>query len=658
MTHNITHPKSTHTYRPDIDGLRGVAVALVLGFHAFPALIPGGFVGVDIFFVISGYLISSILIKDLTEKKFSFSDFWGRRIRRIFPALVIVLIASLGFGYFALFAFEFKQLGLNSAAGAGFISNFVSITQAGYFDTAADTKPLLHLWSLAIEEQFYIVWPILLWFTFKLRIKPMIVIVLVCALSFLLNIRLINTSGVVAFYSPQTRVWELLAGALVASLTIDRRWTINQINVTLANLFSLLGFALIITSIFILNGRSRFPGLLALLPVVGTCMLIIANQHSWIGRTILSSKLLVGIGLISYPLYLWHWPILSFLQITTGHSVSTSALLIALATSVLLAWITYRFVELPIRFSGHKRLKTYLLVCAMIACGLVGYFVYQESGFPNRQSFKSYGIETSTGFGTDSACQKNHPQPSDFCTSSKRGETEDVLLLGDSHAQHLFLGLKKYFDSKQQNLVAIGIGNCQPLLNVETKLYGALKHCPDLFNSVLSEAASTANIKTVILSSYAISAIAGGIDYISGKDITLINLSNQTLESQDAYLEGLSLTLKLLTNSNKDVVLILDNPELNFDPTLCIGRPLGLAEKICRVPRNVVDNRLNNLRKAILELTKRYPTVRIFDPFEYLCDRDYCYAELNGQLLYHDKNHLSKAGSNFLGEAFLKFNSF
>lgn len=255
MTHSQTSFVRKHNYRRDIDGLRGLAVALVLAFHAFPSLVHGGFIGVDIFFVISGYLISSILLEELAHDSFTFSSFWGRRIRRIFPALILVLIANLGFGFFALFPFEFKQLGLNALAGASFASNFVSITQASYFDTAADTKPLLHLWSLAIEEQFYIFWPVLLWLSFKVRLNLLVVILFVLGTSFLLNLHEINVSRIVDFYSPQTRVWELLAGALVARFSVNKNHFVRQAIVNFPNLSALLGFTLIIFGVFFLNGH-------------------------------------------------------------------------------------------------------------------------------------------------------------------------------------------------------------------------------------------------------------------------------------------------------------------------------------------------------------------------------------------------------------------
>jgi len=216
---HLTHPK----YRPDIDGLRAIAVLAVVAFHAFPSWFKGGFIGVDVFFVISGYLISTVIFENLDKETFSFSEFYARRIKRIFPALIIVLIACLVFGWFALLADEYNQLGKHVAAGAGFISNIVFWNESGYFDNVSDTKPLLHLWSLGIEEQFYIVWPFLLWFAWKRNFNILTITVLVCIASFVLNIKGIKQDVVATFYSPETRFWELLSGSLLAWVTLYKK---------------------------------------------------------------------------------------------------------------------------------------------------------------------------------------------------------------------------------------------------------------------------------------------------------------------------------------------------------------------------------------------------------------------------------------------------
>jgi peptidoglycan/LPS O-acetylase OafA/YrhL len=216
---HLSHPK----YRPDIDGLRAFAVLAVVAFHAFPNWIRGGFIGVDVFFVISGYLISTIIFENLDKGTFSFTEFYARRIKRIFPALLLVLIACFTFGWFTLLADAYKQLGKHIAAGAGFISNFTLWDEAGYFDNSTETKPLLHLWSLGIEEQFYIVWPLLIWFAWKRKFNLLTITIVVAIASFILNIKGIQHDLVATFYSPQTRFWELLSGSLLAWVTLYKK---------------------------------------------------------------------------------------------------------------------------------------------------------------------------------------------------------------------------------------------------------------------------------------------------------------------------------------------------------------------------------------------------------------------------------------------------
>lgn len=216
---HLSHPK----YRPDVDGLRAIAVLAVVFFHAFPSLIRGGFVGVDVFFVISGYLISTIIFENLDRGTFSFSEFYARRIKRIFPALILVLVACFVFGWFVLLADEYKQLGKHIAASAGFISNIIFWNEAGYFDNAQETKPLLHLWSLGIEEQFYILWPLVIWVIWKRKFNLLTITFFLAIASFMLNLKGVQQDAVATFYSPQTRFWELLSGSLLAWTAVYKK---------------------------------------------------------------------------------------------------------------------------------------------------------------------------------------------------------------------------------------------------------------------------------------------------------------------------------------------------------------------------------------------------------------------------------------------------
>ncbi len=347
---HLSHPK----YRPDIDGLRAIAVLAVVAFHAFPGWIRGGFIGVDVFFVISGFLISTIIFESLDRDAFSFREFYARRIKRIFPALLCVLITSFAFGWFALLAEEYKQLGKHIAAGAGFVSNFALWSEAGYFDVAADVKPLLHLWSLGIEEQFYIVWPLVLWFSWRRKFNLFGLVALIAVVSFCLNIYEVNKDPVAAFYSPQTRFWELLCGSMLAWFALYKKEFFSRIGLrldgllcsvicrerfgndgkTLSNVLSVTGFLLVFIGFWCISKSVGFPGKWALLPVSGAVLIIASGSGAFLNRWVLSNKIAVWFGLISFPLYLWHWPILSFLRIVESGTPSPEARIAAVFLSI------------------------------------------------------------------------------------------------------------------------------------------------------------------------------------------------------------------------------------------------------------------------------------------------------------------------------------
>ena len=377
-----SRPDTPHVkYRPDIDGLRAVAVLAVVGFHAFPNWVSGGFVGVDIFFVISGFLISTIIFEGLDTGRFSFLEFYSRRVKRIFPALLLVLVACLSFGWALLLADEYAQLGKHVAGGAGFVSNLVLWNESGYFDGGSDKKPLLHLWSLGIEEQFYIVWPLLLWAFWKRRVGVLTVTLLIFLASFGLNIAGIAHDPVATFYSPLTRFWELLCGSLLAWLSLKQ----NAIRLTgpsatfpglraiaaflalegkrspLRNALS-IGGALLIAVVFLLVTKEKaFPGWWALPPTLGAALLIAAGPEGWVNRVLLARRTMVFFGLISFPLYLWHWPLLSFVRIVVSEAAPRAIRVAAVLLAIALAWVTYKLIEKPLRFGGHGYLKSVVL---------------------------------------------------------------------------------------------------------------------------------------------------------------------------------------------------------------------------------------------------------------------------------------------------------
>lgn len=392
MSSSQANPSTEHStkYRADIDGLRALAIGLVVLYHAFPKLLPGGFIGVDIFFVISGYLISSIIYEHLSTHRFSFVDFYVRRIKRIFPALLIVLISCFALGWFTLLANEYQQLGKHIFGGAAFVSNLILWNESGYFDQASHLKPLLHLWSLGVEEQFYFLWPLLMYIAWKRQLNLLWVACSIFIISFALNLYQIYHVENIAttFYLPHTRFWELMAGAILAYLAHDNpnqysksaehaknsehlthsEHTENSQNLYRSDFQSIVAIALIGIGVVLINEHTLFPGYWAMLPVLGTVLLIHAGPTAWINRTFFSHRYAVWLGLISFPLYLWHWPALVFTRILEGSLITYTGVInriIAILIAIALAWLTYWLLERPIRFGPYPKTKAVLLTLLM-----------------------------------------------------------------------------------------------------------------------------------------------------------------------------------------------------------------------------------------------------------------------------------------------------
>ncbi|NRB11352.1 MAG: acyltransferase [Rickettsiaceae bacterium] len=363
-------------YRKDIDGLRAIAVLAVVLFHAFPKVIKGGFLGVDIFFVISGYLITSIIIKDFNNDTFSIYKFYSRRIKRIFPSLITVITICLIFGWYTLTNDELSHLAKHIKTSSLFYINFILAHESGYFDIATSLKPLMHLWSLAIEEQFYIFWPLLIYFARKKGFNLLSIFSIIFLVSLIIGINSTAKNPTIAFFYPFSRICELTAGGMVAFIKSQNFQIISRIiqplnnlcnlvvykdkslhtNTTLINTLSTIGFLINILSIIILKNTKHFPGKHILLPVIGTIFILIAGEKSYINKKILSHKVMIWIGLISYPLYLWHWPLFAFANILEGEALTTNIIIAILIIIIFMSWLTYLLIEKPIRYSKSKKL--------------------------------------------------------------------------------------------------------------------------------------------------------------------------------------------------------------------------------------------------------------------------------------------------------------
>ena len=668
---------SPASYRPDIDGLRALAVISVVLFHAFPNAIPGGFIGVDIFFVISGFLITSIILKGLTNKNFSFLDFYTHRTRRIFPALITVLGCTYVFGYATLLPDELKSLGEHLASGAIFIENLQLQNEIGYFDQAIEVKPLMHLWSLAIEEQFYILYPLFLWVMSALRISPIVSIGSVGIASFTYNILATSQPDAPAYYLPQTRFWELLAGGILASVQHTNK-TINShsthpiklsphrvLTRFSSNITGSAGLALLLASLWIVDSQKPFPGWWALPPVLGTILIILSGPQTFGNRWLLGNRWMVWVGLISYPIYLWHWPILAFSRIIQSTPPSTSQKWVFLALTVALAWLTYKFIESPIRFK-HKGWKVTASLClGLVACAAIGSYSDKRNGFSHRimrSSASTNAFIWPQSAKYDPQCDAlNLPFHAKFCQTTGKPDPE-TMLIGDSHANRLGLGLKEYFNQINGHFLQLGEPGCLPFFDVKRTGNRMTYKCTEIMNQALQLAISSAEVKTVILSSRGALHVEGhGFGPQEERFDSRITRPDLADDAQNpaVFEQAMRDTLQKLTAGHKAVVFVIDVPELDFDPLSCIDIPTPSMTRraqhpSCDIPRPAVDHRNKRYWDLVRKVTNDFPSVRVFSPIPYLCDASTCRARAAEGLLYTDNHHLSTIGSKLIADALVR----
>jgi peptidoglycan/LPS O-acetylase OafA/YrhL len=611
---------SDASYRADIDGLRGVAVAAVVLFHAFPAALPGGFVGVDVFFVISGFLITSLIVGAMDEGRFSLAHFYARRIRRLFPALILVLAASLGAGWYILSTESFVRLGGHAAAASAFVSNLVFWRESGYFEAAAGATPLLHLWSLGVEEQFYLTWPVLL-ALFARRLNVTVITALLMAVSFTANIAVSAGDPADAFYLPHTRAWELLAGAWLALRLRSRaplpRW------------LGAAGLALIALSLVVIGEDQRFPGWWALGPVVGACLVIAAGPVAPVNR-LLSSRALVVLGLISYPLYLWHWPILAFARLSLVEPASPLLVVGLIVLAVGLAWMTQSLVEAPIRFGRLRHSVTAVAVLVVCAAGVGAAGAATADG---RIGVRSNRFDSIVGVAYDYArayrggvCQLSTSQsPAAFAAScvdqdfARPGKTR-VLLWGDSHAAHLYPGLRALAGDARIALAQFTADGCAPLVDEPTPF------CRGVHDLVQTRVTALRPDAIVLAADWTapkverLVASVGAIRRLSSAPIIVVGPVPQW---------GMALPQQLVVFSQR--------------------HPSAAA------PSRLRDG-LDDGRFALDSVIRRLdlgPAVHYVSAIGALCNDEGCLAVVDGQLTAFDAAHLTDVGSHVVAEAVL-----
>ena len=626
-------------YRAEIDGLRALAVIPVILFHAGFEWFSGGFVGVDVFFVISGYLITTIIISEMAEGKFSMVNFYERRARRILPALFFVMAACLPFAWLWLTPSDLKDFGQSLIAVSFFSSNMLFWLESGYFDTAAELKPLLHTWSLAVEEQYYILFPIFLMLTWRLGVKWISIIL---SFVFLLSLGLAVlgtqyvtnpqiTSG--TFFLLPARGWELLVGVFAAFYlkykTHPKSRTFNQI-------LSLLGFSMIAYSIIVFDETTPFPSLYALIPTIGTGLLILCAVPKTIVHNLLSLKAIVGIGLISYSAYLWHQPLLAFARHRAVGDISEVLLLILCSASLVMAWLSWRFVEKPFR-NKHVFSRKFIFVfsiAGMIIISAIGIYADVKNGWFDYVTTENLDI-TSGDIGHDEFhlyVKENYPLCSDEVILSKApvwdglircqqssDNAPDVAIFGDSHAEHLFLGLNA--ESNNDYIYLIRGGDA--FAGEETHQY------------LVDYIVNNTEVKTVIYSIYW--------------------HEKYDRYGEDVLNERLTQTLNLFSQAGKNLIIVADVPDFIFDAKFCYYVKMFNEKKHkCGISISEFQS-----QRRYLPILKRIASdfgAELLDPSVLFCGDEECNMVKDRTILYRDNDHINIPASIMVGK-FLTQNS-
>lgn len=643
-------------YRAEIDGLRAIAVVPVVLFHAGFNAVSGGFLGVDVFFVISGYLITSIILSEMEAGQFSLLSFYDRRARRILPALSFVLLCSLPFAWFLLLPGDYREFSQSLIAVSTFLANIFFWQESGYFDTLAELKPLLHTWSLAVEEQYYILYPLFLMAAWRFG-KRAIVWALVAA--FILSLAMAQWGAynkpMAAFFLLPTRAWELLIGCFAAFYLRNRQ---PPVSLAISNALSLVGLAAILWAVFAFNDAMPLPGLYSLVPTVGAGLIILFAVPRTVVHAVLSQRAFVGLGLISYSLYLWHQPVFVFWRHYNVFEPTPPQMGLLLLTCLVMAYLSFRFVEAPFRRGNWTNRRQTLIISVLTLGGflIVGVGGNATHGFPGRVPEAAEQIQAFRP-GDTSGCH-NSLEASDIgqgarCVLGAPDVPPSVAFVGDSHTARITDALVEVLSPRNVSFVTFNGSWCAPLLNFTTNNIhkaGCVEEVRASFDQIIHDE----NIQTVVLfaewahythgfrwpdnvaSVYQFSE-SGDFDFSSGK------VSENATHVQRALVH----TLELLTAAGKTVVMVLPTPEFEFSVPMLLSALVmrDAAFEDYYMSMDHYDQRSADVREMLIQAAQTYSATTV-DPITVLCDADTCRLDDGqGNPLYEDSNHLSFYGA-------------
>jgi peptidoglycan/LPS O-acetylase OafA/YrhL len=648
-------------YRREIDGLRAIAVLSVIFFHAGLKTFSGGYLGVDIFFVLSGYLITSIILKDIQNNQFSLIKFYEKRCRRILPAIFIVLLVSIPFAWFLLLPHELKLFARSLTYTSLSVSNIYFFNSTNYFDRASELKPLLHTWSLGVEEQFYMLYPLLLLFIWKKGIKTSYVVLAIISA---ISLTVAHWSSIhyplASFYLLHTRAWELLSGALLGMYLFNRQ---NPIEATNKNsLLSTLGFILILISLFTYEESMPNPGFYTLPPIIGT-LLIIAFTHpdQLIGK-LLSNRILGGLGLISYSAYLWHQPLFAFMRINSLGSLNVWGMITGIVATIILAIITWKFIEQPARDLKRLTRKQVFIgsglgLAFFLAIGITG---EAKKGFESRYRIPPAVVND---FNLDNFSLKCYADR--FCeVGDLTAKKSDILVIGDSHAQSILSAFEKVGHQTKTKTTFMGMVGCPPLLDVVIlKGPPVLGVCEKLVEKQIEFIKKERPKKIFLVSRW--SAYVDG-DYDGRGMFYLGKHTNDTIDKEytkKVYLEGIEKTIATYQAMGSEVYVMGQIPQQRFSAKefyyLIYDEKKPVEDKKLLLKKYSVslEDHLNLQKnnRQFFESLQQKGLGQLIIPDDIFCRDGYCPLGTLERTYYRDKDHISNYGAEQLAPLLLPY---
>ncbi len=655
-------------YRADIDGIRAIAVSTVILFHFGVSAFSGGFVGVDIFFVLSGYLISSIIFDQLEKKRFSFSTFYFRRIRRLFPVYVVVMLTTLALAYVFMLPREFREFGQSLVASTVYLSNVLFYLEAGYFDTASHLKPLLHTWSLSVEEQFYLVFPFVAWACARCSRKQLFIIFVIFTLaSFIAALFYIEHDNSAVFYLYPFRAWEMFLGTLLATRTIP---TINSVKWN--NVVAVIGLSLVILPTIFYTDKILFPGFSAFIPCFGTVLLLHSGsaQHGWVYQ-LLSSKPPVFIGKLSYSLYLWHWPLYVLFAYIRPDGLSVLEVSMVAAATFAASFICYHWVEAPFR---HGRVPlsnskpAVFVITAIVSCVFIaiGFGIHKTNGVPQRLDSKTAAFAQAGGdlFGDLSGCEEedNLVLPNiGYCTIGQPLQSESYTLIwGDSHGGAYKRGFSHLIEGTNHHALLAWTGGCPTVFNIDKDESVSSRaidaRCKERNRAVLELIKNDKRINSVIMVgrwSYYIHGEGVGVD-VHNK-IAIWPEGGERLQDGtqgEFFTQVFIATLHTLKTLGVKTFVVEQPPEFEryLARTLAINLMNGSADlnesitQLTQQPYSKVNDRQSKIQLALSQAEQKN-LATVLRTHAFFCDKEQCSLMLNDMPVYFDNNHVSSYGA-------------